>query len=99
MKEEYLDVYERIHSEILSTAKFDENSDLGTTYLGRVNTTKTSKIKTKASFLILEQGRQWEHYWIEQNVKYYWIQELVSLSCLSHTICTVNHLTCYQSLH
>ena len=31
LKGEYLDVYEGIQSEILSTTRFDENSDLGTT--------------------------------------------------------------------
>ena len=36
---------------------------------------------------------------MEQSVKYYWIQELVSHSCLNHTICTVNHYTSYQNLH
>ena len=33
-KEEYLDRYERIKSKILNTTRFDENSDLSTTYLG-----------------------------------------------------------------
>ena len=33
---EYLDVYEGIQSEILSTTRFDENSDLSTTYLEKV---------------------------------------------------------------
>ena len=51
LKEEYLDVYKGIQSEILSTTRFDENSDLSTTYLGRVNTTKTSTIKREESFL------------------------------------------------
>ena len=37
-KEEYLDRYERIKSEILNTTRFDENSELSTTYLGKVNT-------------------------------------------------------------
>ena len=32
--EEYLDVYEGIQSEIVNTTRFDENSDLSTTYLG-----------------------------------------------------------------
>ena len=36
LKEEYLDMYEGIHSEILSTTRFDENSDLSTTYLRKV---------------------------------------------------------------
>ena len=56
LKEVYLDIYEGNHSEILSTSRFDENSDLSTTYLGRVSTTKTSKIKAEESFLISEQG-------------------------------------------
>ena len=33
LKGEYLDVYEGIQSEILSTTRFDENSDLNMTYL------------------------------------------------------------------
>ena len=47
LKEEYLDIYDGIQSEILSTTRFDENSDLSTTYLGRVNTTETSKINSR----------------------------------------------------
>ena len=31
LKEEYLDIYNAIQSEILSTTRFDENSDLCTT--------------------------------------------------------------------
>ena len=55
LKEEYLDVYKGIQSEILSTTRFDEDSHLSTTYSGRVNTTKTSKIKVEESFPILEE--------------------------------------------
>ena len=56
LKEEYLDVYEGIQSEILSSTRFDENSDLSTTYLERVDTTKTSIIKAEETFPISEQG-------------------------------------------
>ena len=35
LKEEYLDIYKEIQSEIVSTTRFDENSDLSTTYLGK----------------------------------------------------------------
>ena len=38
-KEEYLGKYEGIKSKILSTTRFDKNSDLSTTYLGKINTT------------------------------------------------------------
>ena len=44
LREEYLDIYEGIQSDILSTTRFDENSDLSTTYLGRVDVTRASKI-------------------------------------------------------
>ena len=56
LKEEYLDVYEGIQSEILSTTRFDENSDLSTTYLGKVGRSINNKIKAEESFLISEQG-------------------------------------------
>ena len=36
-KEEYLDRYKGIKSEILNTTRFDENSDLSTMYLGKIN--------------------------------------------------------------
>ena len=38
-KEEYLDRYEGVKSEIVDTTRFDENSDLSTTYLGETNGT------------------------------------------------------------
>ena len=37
---EHLDMYDGITSEVLRNAKFDDNSDLSTTYLGRINMTR-----------------------------------------------------------
>ena len=34
LREEYLDVYKGFQSEIVNSTRFDENSDLSTTYLG-----------------------------------------------------------------
>ena len=56
LKEEYLDVYKGIQSEILSTTRFDENSDLSTTYLGKEDRSKYNKFKAEESFPVLEQG-------------------------------------------
>ena len=56
LKEEYLDVYEGVQSEILSTTTFDENSDLSTTYLGKADRSKNNKIKAEESFPISKQG-------------------------------------------
>ena len=55
LKGEYLDIYEGICSEILSTTRFDENSDLRTIYLGRVDITRASKIKAEDRFPVSEQ--------------------------------------------
>ena len=54
LREEYLDVYEGIQSEILSTTRFDENSDLSTTYLGKAGRFKNNKFKAEESFPISE---------------------------------------------
>ena len=35
LKGEYLDMYDRVKSEVLCSIKFDKNSDLNTTYLDR----------------------------------------------------------------
>ena len=56
LKEEYLDIYNGIQLEILSTTRIHENSDLSTTYLGRVDMTRASNIKVKETFLISRQG-------------------------------------------
>ena len=54
--EEYLDVYEGIQSEIVNTTRFDENSDLSTTYLDKSDNTKNDKLKAEESFPISEHG-------------------------------------------
>ena len=56
MKLEYLAVYEGVKSKILYATKFDENSDLSKTYLGRIDMTKSDKNKAEKKFPISEQG-------------------------------------------
>ena len=56
LQEEYMDIYEGIHSDIVSSNRFDENSDLSTTYLGRVDKRNQHKLKAEESFLILVHG-------------------------------------------
>ena len=56
LRGEYLDMYEGVQSVVLSTTRFDENSDLSTTYLGRIDMTRASKIKGEEKFPISEQG-------------------------------------------
>ena len=49
-----LDLYEDVHAEMTYTNRFDENSDLSTTYLGQTKMTRDTKIKAK--FPITGQG-------------------------------------------
>ena len=56
LQEEYMDVYERIQSEIVNSNRFDENSDISKTYLGRVDKENKSKLRPEESFPISEQG-------------------------------------------
>ena len=56
LKEENLDVYDGIQSEVVSTTRFDKNSDLSTVYLGRSDRAKCDKHKAEESFTISEQG-------------------------------------------
>ena len=53
---EYLDMYEGIQLEIISTTRFNENSDLSTMYLGRVDKQRNNKLKVEESFPISEHG-------------------------------------------
>ena len=56
LKRKYLDISEGIQTEVISTTRFNEISDLSTTYLGRTAITKASKIKVEERFQISEQG-------------------------------------------
>ena len=91
-------MYEGIQSEILSTTRFDENSDLSTTYLGKVDTSKNSKIKVVESFPISEQGYTMGKllYGIEYQVL---LDTGANKSCLSHIICAVSHSILCPYLH
>ena len=57
LQDEYLDVYEGIQSDIVSSSRFDENSDISMTYLGRIGYKESQdKLKAEESFPIPENG-------------------------------------------
>ena len=49
-------MYEGIQSKVISTTRFDENSDLSMTDLGRIDITRASKIKAEKKIPISEKG-------------------------------------------
>ena len=57
LQDEYLDVYEGIQSDIVSSSRFDKNSDISRTYLARTGHKESQdKLKTEKSFPISENG-------------------------------------------
>ena len=57
LQDEYLDVYEGIQSDIVSSSRFDENSDISMTYLGRIGQEDSqNKLKAEELFPISENG-------------------------------------------
>ena len=52
LKAEYLDVYERVYAEVISTDRFDQDMDLSTTYLGQVDMTRSTEVKADDRFPI-----------------------------------------------
>ena len=56
MKSRYMDVYDNIYAEVVTTSRFDENVDLGTRYLGRIDMKRDEVMKAEVSFPISKQG-------------------------------------------
>ena len=93
LQDEYLDMYKGIKSDIVSSKRFDENSDISTTYLGQIEQKGSqNKLKVEESFPISESG------YTTGKLLDYWTQVQASPSCLNHFICIVNLYTCCQSL-
>ena len=51
-----MDIYDEVFAEVVTTSRFDENVDLTTTYLGRIDMKREELMKAEESFPISEQG-------------------------------------------
>ena len=56
MRSRYMDIYDKVYAEVVTTSRFDENVDLSTTYLGRNDMKREEVLKAEESFPITEQG-------------------------------------------
>ena len=56
LKSDYLDVYEGMYAEVISTDRFDEDTDLSTTYLGQVDIARDTEVKAEESFPMTARG-------------------------------------------
>ena len=56
LKDKYMDVYEEVFAEVVTTNRFDENVDLSTIYLGKIGMRREDIMKAEESFPISGQG-------------------------------------------
>ena len=56
LKAKYMDVYEDVFAEVVTINRFDENVDLSTTYIGKIDMKREDAMKVEESFPISEQG-------------------------------------------
>ena len=49
VKSDYLDVYDGVYAKVISTNRFDEDTDLSTTYLGQIGMSRKTEVKAKES--------------------------------------------------
>ena len=56
LKADYLDVYKGTYAEVISNDRFDEVTDLSTTYLGQVDMARGTEVKAEESFPMTARG-------------------------------------------
>ena len=56
LKTEYLDMYEGVYVEVINSDKFDEDTDISTTYLGKIGMTRDTKVKAEENFPMTIRG-------------------------------------------
>ena len=56
LKSEYLDVYESVYAEIVSSNRFAKDTDLSTIYLGQIDMTRDMEVKAEETFPITACG-------------------------------------------
>ena len=56
LKSEYLHMYKGVYAEVISTDKFDEDTDISTTYPGQVDLTRNTEVKAEDNFPMIARG-------------------------------------------
>ena len=56
LKSDYLVVYDGVYAEVISTNRFDEDTDLSATYLGQIDMLRKTEVKAEESFAMNAAG-------------------------------------------
>ena len=97
IKSKYLDMHGGIYAEVVYTNKFNENSELSTTYLGQRRMTRDTKIKAEERFPIISQGFASGKLLDGTECPICWTQLPQSPTCQSFTICDARLYMHYQN--
>ena len=98
LKEEYFDKYDGMYTEISQVTRFDECTNLSTTYLGKMDMTRDMIIKAEEKFPISGQGYTNGKLLDNTECGILIDTKQVNSVCQNHIICDANHYMCYQSL-
>ena len=90
-------MYEGVYAEMVYASKFNENSDLGTTYLGQTKMTRDTKIKAEERFPITGQGFASGKLLDGTDCQLCWTQVLQNPTCQNPTICYAKLYMHYQN--
>ena len=96
LHEEYMYMYEGIQSEIVSATRFDEKSNLSTTYLGRINKREQKQIQNRR---LISNLRTWVYF--RYTVGWHRMSNVIGhrcKQCQSHTTCIASHSIHCQNL-
>ena len=56
LKSDYLDLYDGVYAEVISTNRFDEDTDLSTAYSGQADMSRKTEVKAEESFAMNAAG-------------------------------------------
>ena len=89
LKTDYLDVYDGVYADIISTNRFDEDTDLSTTFLGQTDISRKTELKAEENFVMnaaghtrgeLLDGTECE------NTNRYWCKQIIHVKILLHAM-------------
>ena len=98
LKDKYMDVYEDVFAEVVTTNRFDENVNLSTMYLGKIGMRWEDIMKAEESFPISEQGFVMGRILNGEECQIFLDMVQVNLICQNLIILDVKHYMIYPNL-
>ena len=99
LKSEYLDMYTGVYVKVISTDKFDKETDISTTYLGQVDMTRNTEVKAEENFPMTARGYTRGQLLDGTDCDVLIDTGTTSHTCPNHTFCDASYcMQCQNSL-